>query len=138
MAWLYAAPKALNDKALTGSDKRNRLQRLEDMGLEPDLPPLGFGEYLLPHLFEAGPVSVEGMGPITLAHADLGWYQINMGVSFNPWEIRTLRGLSGAWLAESREAEQESRPPPYVSVESESVAHRRAKLPKYIRSFLRE
>ncbi len=135
MAWLYAAPKALNEGALAGSDKRTRIQRLEEGGNSPDVPPLPFGTYLLGALFEAGPVSYAAMGEIALTHEAIGWYQLNNGIQLSPWEISVLRRLSSVWITEGKAAERPECPPPYVGP---FEAERRERLPGFIKSFLRD
>jgi len=76
------------------------------------------------------------MGEIQLTQEAIGWYQLNMGISFNPWEVGVLRGLSASWLSESKNAERVACPPPYLA--PDSASYKREKLPGFIKSFLRD
>jgi hypothetical protein len=87
--------------------------RLEAGG-EPDLPYIDPAlELLVEYLFEAGPVSAVGMGPVTLTWVDLEAWQRATGVSLHPWQARLLRQLSSEYLAESSIADAHDAPPPW-------------------------
>ncbi len=63
---------------------------------------------------EAGPVSVVGMGPSVLTWADLGAWERATGIELQPWESRLVRSLSGAYLSESRRAEERNARAPWL------------------------
>ena len=52
-----------------------------------------------------------GMGPIS--QQELASYQANTATRLTPWEARTVRAMSVAFLAESHEAEKPEREPPW-------------------------
>lgn len=56
--------------------------------------------YLIEHLFDAGLT----MGDKPITHGELESYQRNIGIKLVPWEIKSLKSLSEAYLAESRAA----------------------------------
>lgn len=81
------------------------MQRMQRDGMEPQLPELQAGGHLVGYLFEAGPTSPAGMGSAPLAWAELQAWQAQVGIELESWEVRTLRRLSGDFVAESRRAE---------------------------------
>ncbi len=52
-----------------------------------------------------------GAGPVSWSQID-AWQRLT-GVPIAPWEARLLRRLSLAYLAEGRQAEAETCPPPW-------------------------
>lgn len=88
--------------------------RLDAGGL-PDLPPIDPAViHLVDWLFDAGPMSASGAGPVRLTWADLEAWQRGSGISLQPWQGRLLRALSGEYLAESRGADEHDAPPPWT------------------------
>lgn len=112
MAWLNTAPK---DKA--GKSGKTRLQKINDDDGQPTYPPLSGHDYLIGYLFDAGPAMSGGMGNAQLSHGEIRAWQDNTGIELTPWEARTLRTLSGEYLASAQDAEDAQCKPPY----SESV-----------------
>lgn len=124
LGWLHAAPKppethsktakrSTNTSMQAASATTSRVQKMQAQGIVPEMPDPGPAAYLVDWLFDAGPVSPGGMGPGVLAWADMStWARIN-GIALQPWEARTLRHLSGAYIAASREGEAHDAPAPY-------------------------
>lgn len=104
--------KATSEKSTTAAPEKTRLERLKAERGEhyvPASPPLECGEYMLDHLWAAGPCV--GDGPLT--HGEIRDYQLNTGIRLSEWEATTLRSLSMAYLAESRRAVKRDCPPPW-------------------------
>lgn len=54
-----------------------------------------------------------GMSATVLSWAEITAWQTCTGVKLTPWETRIIRGLSLAYLAQSRLSESETCPPPW-------------------------
>ena len=90
---------------------------MHHVSLQPEMPPLEAGGYLLGYLFEVGPVMAGGGGVGPLTYQELGAWQAATGIELRAWEARFLRRLSGEYLAESRRAEQPDCPPPWQAAD---------------------
>jgi hypothetical protein len=77
------------------------------------LPPLDGGAYLAEHLFSIGPATAGE----TITYQEIKAWADLTGHVLNGWEAETLRGLSGAYLAELHAAEDAQRPPPFAPSE---------------------
>jgi hypothetical protein len=65
------------------------------------MPGTDGGEYLLTALFEAGPSEHHAMGgELPLSWQTLDAYARATGAICEPWEFRTLRDMSAAYVAE--------------------------------------
>ncbi|BBB65915.1 hypothetical protein UNDYM_1662 [Undibacterium sp. YM2] len=82
----------------------SRLQSLRDATknpeLNPPMPELVGGEYLIEYLFSVGPSVGEG----AISYSELQCYQSLMGFDLSPWECLTLRRLSIDYINESHRA----------------------------------
>ncbi len=76
-------------------------------------PPLESGAYLLGYLYEVGPIP-KGE---ELTHEELAHWQRNIGLSLQPWEVRTLHGLSREYLAQSHKSADINCPAPFGVIE---------------------
>lgn len=129
-AWLHAAPDPASDKHKPVS----RIERMQDEGVEPDIPECS-AKYLAEFLFEIGPSSPVGMGEGPIGHLEIAAWQSNTGIELTSWEARTLRRLSIAYISESHRAKNPLCPSPLIDVPSDHV--RQNNLPKLIRNALR-
>lgn len=82
-------------------------------GIQPALPLVDGGQYLLDWLFEIGPTLPAGMGSGVLTFSEIATWQQLVGLDLQPWEVRALRRLSGEYLGETHAATDPRRPPPY-------------------------
>ncbi len=78
----------------------------------PRMPP-NPAPHLTDWLIELGITEAAGMGAVPISWREMDAWVARTKVSPEPWEARLLRRLSSAYLAESREAESEFRPPPW-------------------------
>lgn len=101
------------EKSPKTSPRKPRREQLEDEGIEPEMPHLEWGEYLIGWLFEVGPTVFTGMGagPVPPPHVE-SW-QRQMGLSLSPWEVKTLLRLSAEYSGESALANKPDRPAPW-------------------------
>ena len=53
------------------------------------------------------------MSPTPLSWGEIGEWQRQTNLSLEPWEVRLIRHLSVAYIAEGRKAEEENCPPPW-------------------------
>lgn len=53
------------------------------------------------------------MAPVPLRWGDIVDWQAATGISLGTWEVRTIRAMSVAYIAEGRRAEEETCPPPW-------------------------
>ncbi len=82
-------------------------------GIQPLLPDVDAGQYLIDWLMEIGPTLPAGMGSGVLTFSEIATWQQLVGLELQPWEVRALRRLSEDYLAESNAATDPRRPPPY-------------------------
>lgn len=73
-------------------------------------------------LDELGWTSVQGMGEVPITHQDLYYWQANMKVELDPWEIQLLRQLSSHFLNFRNKGEDLSCPKPYIDRNNEETA----------------
>ncbi len=105
--------------------------RLEGGG-DPDLPFLepAFSHFIA-YLFDAGPTSVGGMGMVPLTWTDLRAWELAVGVSLPPWQLRLLRQLSREYITEAIQADEHDAPPPWEREVD------RVRIAKHIRNVIR-
>lgn len=100
-------------KTNTGQDQKpSRLTELKEQDIDPDRPPID-AQYLIDYLFDAGPVLAGGMALAALDHAALRAWQQNTGIRLTPWQVRTLRHLSGEYVAMLNDAKEPDCPSPW-------------------------
>ena len=85
--------------------------------IEPDIPPNPM-PYLTGWLFEIGPTSPGGMGPVPIGWQEIAAWQSLTGNSLDPWEAKTLRRLSADFVNMMHEAKDKSFPAPFTSAEA--------------------
>jgi hypothetical protein len=79
---------------------------------DPPLPPLT-ATYLYDLLMQVGPVEAGGMGQVPIGWTTIrNWSELTF-TRLSAWEARTLRRLSGDYLAELHAAEDHNRPAPW-------------------------
>lgn len=71
-------------------------------------PPVHVGDHLVGYLFRVGPLA----GGETLTFTEIGSWASQTGVILTPWEVETLRALSGAYGSELHLAKDAKRPAP--------------------------
>lgn len=111
-AWLNAVPEVQqqNGKRVPQKSRREVL-RADDV--EPDMPPLEWGSYLVDYLFEFGPTMAAGMGSAPLSASEIEAAQRLLGIQLHPWEARLLLRLSREYLEESHRATEQNCSPPW-------------------------
>lgn len=128
----------MNTAPVVEGSKAKQLTRLEKAkadGKEPELPELDAGEYLVSHLWDAGPVMHGAAGAVPLSQSEIRAWQDNTGNELQPWEVRLLRRLSADYISASKAAEKPNCPPPWQpTIEAEQ----RQKVAKHIRNVLRD
>ena len=77
-------------------------------GIAPDVPQCD-AMHLIGYLYEVGPMMQSG--PVT--HGEIESWSRNTGRRLSPWEARTIRSLSVAYVAEHFAAADPARPAPY-------------------------
>lgn len=101
----------------------------------PQMPPVEVGGHLLRWLFEVGPTMSNGMGQTPISSTELrDWLSIT-GVRLTPWEVRTLRILSMAYVGEYSEASDPKHPAPWLP--DEATADDKQATAKTMRASLR-
>lgn len=116
-AWLNAVPevpqKQVQQSNQQSTPQKSRRESLKSYGIEPDMPPLEWGAYLVEYLFELGPTMAAGMGAGPLMPSELHAAQQLLGIQFQPGEARLLLRLSRDYLAESHRATEYNCEPPW-------------------------
>lgn len=107
-------------------------------GLELFYPPVPeCVAYLVAHWRDLGRVGTTGMGAMRLSCLEVAAWVDLTGNSLEPWEVEAVRAMSTAFLAETHEAEDPGRPPPWEPEDTEVKVAEKAALAKSIRSTLR-
>ena len=88
---------------------------LGDEFYEPEMPEVVGGDWLIDHLWDAGPVIMNGMGSGPLTHNEILCWQMNTGIRLGAWEARTLRRLSQEYLDQCQESRSPSCPSPIAA-----------------------
>lgn len=118
MGWLHAVPerKPIKGSAPPSGPRLTRLQRMQADGVKhialPPVPPEA--AYLFDCLLEVGPASVNGMADAPVSWDELRTWQQMVGIELSPWEARTVRQLSRAYVAERTAATDPMRPAPWA------------------------
>ena len=92
-----------------------RIETLKAHKVDPEMPPLHGGAYLVQYLWEVGPVFHTGAGPAPLPHTEILAWQRTSGLNLQPWETAALRRLSMDYLSESQLASKPDRQAPFPS-----------------------
>lgn len=107
---------------------------MQSAGEEPVLPELSACEHLVRYLFDAGPIEVGGADEAPLSWGELRHWITTTRTHVSPWELRTVRELSKAYLQELRAARAPDRPAPFLRVTAES----RELVQKQLRNMFRQ
>ncbi|ATQ74858.1 hypothetical protein CR152_10230 [Massilia violaceinigra] len=91
----------------------SRLDRYKRDKVQPDMPPIDGGEYLINYFWEVGPVIAGMDGPVVISQAEIRAWQENAGIDLQPWQAGLLRRLSQDYLAQSHAAKDSACKPPY-------------------------
>lgn len=77
------------------------------------MPDIEGAEYLFIHWQDLGIVASTGMGPAALSSQEIFAWNECCGAMLQPWELRILRDMSRAYLAQLHESENPDCPPPF-------------------------
>lgn len=137
MAWWQSMPDPAKDDTTPAAKRKSRLQmqpETADIYLPPMDPDFA---YLYDTLIEAGPTSTGPGGAIPLTWSDLMAWSAGTGIDLQPWEARTVRALSSAWVAETRRAEDREALAPWAEPMSE-VARSAASVRAHMRALAQQ
>lgn len=96
---------------------------MKAQGREPVLP-FNPAPYLTDWLLEIGPSVSAGDSTVALAFSEMAEWSRLMGVDLSPWEARTLRRLSRAFVNQQAEARKPSCIEPMVKVDQDLSRNR--------------
>lgn len=82
----------------------------------PDIETEHAAGYLFEYLWEAGLMSSNGMGPVSLSWLEIDAWCNRTGATPSTWELLTIKALSEAYVAELNKASEKDRPAPYTPV----------------------
>jgi hypothetical protein len=94
---------------------------MEEKGITPIFPPLP-APYLLSYLTDLGFVEAGGMEGAPIGWTTLCHWQVQTGITLQPWEARLIRRLSTEYLNQSRKARSPDCPAPWGQVTEEQRA----------------
>jgi hypothetical protein len=120
-AWLNAVPDVPQPKTGPRVPQKSRREALKANGVEPEMPSLEWGRYLVEYLFEFGPTVPAGMGSAPLPPSEIEAAQRVLGIQLQPWEARLLLRLSREYLQESHRATEQHCAPPWSDPASEKA-----------------
>lgn len=86
----------------------------------PPMPP-NPAPHITDRLVEMGLTEAAGMGAVPLSWREIDAWCRRCAIDLPPWEGRLMRRLSADYLAESRRAEKETCPPPWLAPANEAV-----------------
>lgn len=116
LAWFHTAPKpdprSKRGKGDSTEARASRIEQLKRRKIEPRMPP-NPAQHITDRLIEIGLTEAAGMGAVPLSWREIAAWRDSVGLTIDPWEMRLLRRLSAAYLAETRRAESEHCPPPW-------------------------
>jgi hypothetical protein len=120
LGWLHATPK---------DQKKSRLAAAKDRDPEfqPDFPELNGAEYLIGLLHEAGLMSNNGMGPISLSWLEIKAWIDTTEIQLSLWERLTLKEMSEVYVSERIQAEDANRTAPYIPNKEEELVEDNSK-----------
>ena len=87
------------------------------------------------YLQELGIVQPTGMGSARISHTEMLAWALLKGIELQPWEVRALRAMSGAFISEQQEAADPNRPPPWSQ---EAPVEEKTRIAQHIRNVLRD
>jgi hypothetical protein len=96
---------------------------LKGLGREPVLP-FNPAPYLTDWLLEIGPSIPAGDRAAAIGFSEMAAWSRLMGVDLSPWEARTLRRLSRAFVNQQSDASNPSCIEPMVKVDQETARKR--------------
>ncbi len=116
LAWYHTAPKP-DPRSKRGKGDApvalpTRIEQLKRRKIDPQMPP-NPAPHVTDRLIEIGLTEAAGMGAVPLSWREIKAWRESVGLTIEPWEMRLLRRLSAAYLAETRRAESELCPPPW-------------------------
>ena len=133
LAWLHATPKppAESKRAATTSEKTpTRLEQYRADKIEPPMPPCA-SPAIIERWIEIGMIQGGGMTPTALLWSEIAGFRDATDLPLSPWEARTIRAMSVAYIGESRLADDENRPAPWgapISDREREAAERRLEM----------
>jgi len=88
------------------------MKRAGELIVLPDNPAPHIAEWL----FEIGPTVPNGMGEAAIGWPDIDAWCRRTGIDLDPWEARTIRRLSKAFIAQRHDARKPDCLAPYAGV----------------------
>lgn len=136
-AWLAATPteERRRGKVISIATTQSRRAQREAAGLSVDLPPLDAAGHLVDVLWQIGPSMPTGMGAAPISFGEMQAWQQQTGNELGSWEVRTLRRMSAAYVAQAEESRRRDCPPPWLPTDAPRLG---AKTVKRIKAFLRD
>jgi len=90
------------------------MQALQDQGIEPEMPEIPWGRYLLDYLWDLGPSMPGPACNVGISPPWLESWEREQGIRLSPWESRLLRRVSAEYAGEAAQATAADRPPPFA------------------------
>ncbi|MEH3046509.1 hypothetical protein [Sphingomonas adhaesiva] len=90
-------------------------------GIKHPPMPINPATHITDRLVEMGLTEAAGMAAVPLSWKEINAWCERTCVDLPPWEGRLMRRLSADYLAESRRAEDEFCPPPWLAPASEAT-----------------
>ena len=87
-------------------------------GIEPRLPDVS-APHIANYLFDIGATEPAGMGETVVSSSEIIAWQTGMGIELNPFEFRSIRVLSGEFLAQKNISGKPDCPAPYAGTSEE-------------------
>lgn len=122
LAWLSATPKP-DPKTKRGQQQDlelvSRIEGLRRQGIKSPPMPDNPAPKITDWLVEMGLTEAAGMSAVPLSWREINAWCDRTCVDLLPWEARLIRRLSSDYLAESRKAESETCPAPWLAPASD-------------------
>lgn len=123
LAWLSATPKP-DPKTKRGQQQDielfSRIEGMRRSGIKSPPMPHNPAPKFTDWLVEMGLTEAAGMSAVPISWKEINAWCDRTGIDLLPWEARLMRRLSTDYLAESRKAESETCPPPWLSPSNEA------------------
>lgn len=98
------------------------------------MPRLECGAHLVDFLWQVGPAMPGGVGPVPITFSELQAWQQQTGCALGSWEVRTLRRMSVAYVAQAEDSRRRDCPPPWIPP---AMVRDRADTAKRVRALFR-
>ncbi len=122
MAWINSTPEK--------ATKSRYAQFVDGLGVEPDMPKISFGDYLVDYLLRIGAGIANGMGYVGITYTEIqAWAQLSK-IPLTGWESETLHKMSQAYCGQLSISSKRDCLAPWSKLSERNIEANRDKIAK--------